>query len=300
MSPSRPFHPATGRDLAADAGDRAGRPGGLQVPAALGLAAGRLPHHPGADALPGRQPRGDEQHRHGAARAPVRPDGRASTGWPRPARRASPSSPCSSRSARRWTSPSKRCRRRSTRAARCCRQTCPRRRSMPRSTRPTRRCSRSPSPPTRLPLTEVQNLVNTRLAQKISQVSGVGLVSLSGGQRPAVRIQADAAGAGRQRHRPGHPAHRHHRRQRQRRQGQRWTARKRAYTINANDQLVTVDDYKNLIVSYKNGAPIRHDQRRPGGRWRREHAARRLGRYRLSSHGRLATAGRMPASRRSC
>ncbi len=42
-----------------------------------------------------------------------------------------------------------------------------------------------------LPLTEVQNLVNTRLAQKISQVTGVGLVSLSGGQRPAVRIQAD-------------------------------------------------------------------------------------------------------------
>ena len=42
-----------------------------------------------------------------------------------------------------------------------------------------------------LPLTEVQNLVNTRLAQKISQVSGVGQVNLSGGQRPAVRIQAD-------------------------------------------------------------------------------------------------------------
>src|SRR5437870_13016165 len=42
-----------------------------------------------------------------------------------------------------------------------------------------------------MPLTQVQNLVNTRLAQKISQVSGVGLVTLSGGQRPAVRIQAD-------------------------------------------------------------------------------------------------------------
>src|SRR5205809_3628155 len=42
-----------------------------------------------------------------------------------------------------------------------------------------------------LPLTQVQNLVDTRLAQKISQVSGVGLVLLSGGQRPAVRIQAD-------------------------------------------------------------------------------------------------------------
>src|SRR5512142_2502436 len=42
-----------------------------------------------------------------------------------------------------------------------------------------------------LPLTDVQNLVYTRLAQKISQVSGVGLVTLSGGQRPAVRIQID-------------------------------------------------------------------------------------------------------------
>ena len=42
-----------------------------------------------------------------------------------------------------------------------------------------------------VPLTEVQNLVNTRLAQKISQVTGVGLVTLAGGQRPAVRIQAD-------------------------------------------------------------------------------------------------------------
>src|SRR4051794_37897894 len=42
-----------------------------------------------------------------------------------------------------------------------------------------------------LPLTEVQNLVNTRLALKISQVNGVGLVALSGGQRPAVRIQAN-------------------------------------------------------------------------------------------------------------
>src|SRR3954468_14147468 len=42
-----------------------------------------------------------------------------------------------------------------------------------------------------MPLPDVQNLVDTRLAQKISQVSGVGLVTLSGGQRPAVRIQVD-------------------------------------------------------------------------------------------------------------
>ena len=71
-----------------------------------------------------------------------------------------------------------------------------------------------------LPLTEVQNLVNTRLAQKISQVSGVGLVTLSGGQRPAVRIQADTQALAVVRHRPRHAAHRHHRGQRQQRQGQ--------------------------------------------------------------------------------
>ena len=107
-----------------------------------------------------------------------------------------------------------------------------------------------------LPLTEVQNLVNTRLAQKISQVSGVGLVTLSGGQRPAMRIQADtqalssyglalsdvqtaisAANANSAKGSFDGPT--------------------RAYTINANDQLLSVDDYKNLIVTYKNGAPVR-------------------------------------------
>jgi multidrug efflux pump len=107
-----------------------------------------------------------------------------------------------------------------------------------------------------LPLTEVQNLVNTRLALKISQVNGVGLVSLQGGQRPAVRIQANtdalasyglgldtlrtaitAANANSAKGSFDGPA--------------------RAYTINANDQLVTVPDYKNLIVAYRNGAPVR-------------------------------------------
>src|SRR5580765_304842 len=107
-----------------------------------------------------------------------------------------------------------------------------------------------------LPLTEVQNLVNTRLAQKISQVSGVGLVSLSGGQRPAVRIQADtralaANGIGLDTVRSAITAANSN--------GAKgsFDGPKRAYSINANDQLLTVDDYKNLIVSYKNGAPIR-------------------------------------------
>ena len=107
-----------------------------------------------------------------------------------------------------------------------------------------------------LPLTEVQNLVNTRLALKISQVDGVGLVTLSGGQRPAVRIQADtqalatlglgfdtlrsaisAANANGAKGNIDGPT--------------------RAYSINSNDQLVTTEDYQNLIISYRNGAAVR-------------------------------------------
>ena len=44
-----------------------------------------------------------------------------------------------------------------------------------------------------LPLTKVEDLADTNLAQKISQVTGVGLVSIAGGQKPAVRIQANPA-----------------------------------------------------------------------------------------------------------
>ncbi|MFM9901203.1 MAG: efflux RND transporter permease subunit [Polaromonas sp.] len=107
-----------------------------------------------------------------------------------------------------------------------------------------------------LPLTEVQNLVNTRLALKISQVNGVGLVSLSGGQRPAVRIQADnralaANGLGLDALRTAITA-------------ANANAAKgsidgptRAYAINSNDQLLAAADYKNLIVAFKNGAAIR-------------------------------------------
>ncbi|HKX43437.1 MAG TPA: efflux RND transporter permease subunit [Burkholderiaceae bacterium] len=107
-----------------------------------------------------------------------------------------------------------------------------------------------------LPLTEVQNLVNTRLAQKISQVTGVGLVSLSGGQRPAMRIQADtqalaANGIGLDSLRTAISAANSNAAKGS------FDGPKRAYSINSNDQLLTVDDYKNLIVSYKNGAPIR-------------------------------------------
>jgi multidrug efflux pump len=107
-----------------------------------------------------------------------------------------------------------------------------------------------------MPLPDVQNLVNTRLAQKISQVSGVGLVTLAGGQRPAMRIQADTramasygidlsaiksaiANANANSAKGS------------------FDGASRSYAINANDQLVSVDDYRNLIVSYRNGAPVR-------------------------------------------
>ncbi|MES2992795.1 MAG: efflux RND transporter permease subunit [Pseudomonadota bacterium] len=107
-----------------------------------------------------------------------------------------------------------------------------------------------------LPLTEVQNLVNTRLAQKVSQVSGVGLVSLSGGQRPAVRIQADTQslasyGIGLDTLRSAITSANSNAAKGS------FDGPKRAYTINSNDQLLTVDDYRNLIVAYRNGAPIR-------------------------------------------
>ena len=107
-----------------------------------------------------------------------------------------------------------------------------------------------------LPLPQVQDMVNTRLALKISQISGVGLVTLAGGQRPAVRVRGNAqalasmglgldaissaisaGNAGGAKGSFDGPA--------------------RSYTINANDQLVSADDYRELIVAYKNGAPVR-------------------------------------------
>ncbi|MYN45229.1 multidrug transporter subunit MdtC [Pseudoduganella sp. FT93W] len=107
-----------------------------------------------------------------------------------------------------------------------------------------------------MPLTEVQNVVNTRLALKISQVSGVGLVTLSGGQRPAVRIQADtnalaSYGLGLDTLRTAITAANAN--------GAKgsFDGPTRAYSINANDQLVTARDYKELILAYKNGAPVR-------------------------------------------
>jgi multidrug efflux pump len=107
-----------------------------------------------------------------------------------------------------------------------------------------------------LPLTEVQNMVNTRLALKISQVAGVGLVTLNGGQRPAMRIQADTQalasyGLGLDSLRTAIAAANAN--------GAKgsFDGPTRSYSINSNDQLLAVDDYRNLIVAYRNGAPVR-------------------------------------------
>ncbi|SFF91383.1 multidrug efflux pump [Duganella sp. CF458] len=107
-----------------------------------------------------------------------------------------------------------------------------------------------------MPLTEVQNIVNTRLALKISQVNGVGLVTLGGGQRPAVRIQADTQalasyGLGLDTLRSAITAANANSAKGS------FDGPTRAFTINANDQLLAADDYRQLIVSYRNGAPLR-------------------------------------------
>ncbi|MHB8668678.1 MAG: efflux RND transporter permease subunit [Burkholderiales bacterium] len=107
-----------------------------------------------------------------------------------------------------------------------------------------------------MPLTDVQNLVNTRLAQKISQISGVGLVTLSGGQRPAVRIQANTQalasyGIGLDTLRTAIANANSNAAKGS------FDGPKRAFTINSNDQLLTADDYRKLIVGYKNNAPVR-------------------------------------------
>jgi len=104
-------------------------------------------------------------------------------------------------------------------------------------------------------LPEIQNLADTRLAQKLSQVAGVGLVTLSGGQRPAVRVQVNpkaiaAAGLGLEDVR-GAIATSNVKRAKGSLEGP-----SRAYNIDANDQLRSAAEYKSVVVAYRNGAPV--------------------------------------------
>ncbi|MEO2219204.1 MdtB/MuxB family multidrug efflux RND transporter permease subunit [Chromobacterium vaccinii] len=106
-----------------------------------------------------------------------------------------------------------------------------------------------------LPLTKLEDMVDTRLAQKLSQVPGVGLVSISGGQRPAVRIQSNpkalasrgltledirtAIAAANVNQAKGS-----------------FDGPTQASTVDGNDQLQSADEYRNVIVAYQNGAPV--------------------------------------------
>src|SRR5499425_902885 len=107
-----------------------------------------------------------------------------------------------------------------------------------------------------LPLSRLEDLADTQLAQKISQLTGVGLVSISGGQKPAVRIQANptalaAYGLSLEDLRTTIA-------QANVNQAKgNFEGRTQAYTIGANDQLLTSDDYRSLVVAYRNGAPVR-------------------------------------------
>jgi len=104
-------------------------------------------------------------------------------------------------------------------------------------------------------LPDIQNLADTRLAQKLSQVPGVGLVTLSGGQRPAVRVQANpkalaANGLGLEDVRSAIAA------ANVKKAKGSLEGASRAYTIDANDQLRSAAEYKSVVVAYKNGAPV--------------------------------------------
>ncbi|TMB01567.1 MAG: acriflavine resistance protein B [Deltaproteobacteria bacterium] len=107
-----------------------------------------------------------------------------------------------------------------------------------------------------LPLTKVQDLADTRLAQKISQLPGVGLVSLSGGQKPAVRIQANPTALAA--YDLGLEDLRSAIAQANVNQAKgNFEGATQAYTIGANDQLLSSDGYRSLVVAYRNGAPVR-------------------------------------------
>ncbi len=107
-----------------------------------------------------------------------------------------------------------------------------------------------------MPLSKVHDLADTRLAQKISQLPGVGLVSLTGGQKPAVRVQVNptalsAYGLTLEDVRTAIAASNVNQAKGS------FDGPAQAYTIGANDQLLSSADYKPLVVAYRNGAPVR-------------------------------------------
>jgi len=107
-----------------------------------------------------------------------------------------------------------------------------------------------------LPLSKVEDFADTRFAQKISQLPGVGLVSISGGQKPAVRIQVNPTALSSY----GLTLEDVRTAVAQSNVNQAkgtFDGSDQSYSIGANDQLLTSDQYRPLVIAYKNGAPIR-------------------------------------------
>jgi len=107
-----------------------------------------------------------------------------------------------------------------------------------------------------MPLTEVEDLADTRVAQKISQIKGVGVVSISGGQRPAVRVVVNPRAMA------GYGLNLDDLRttiSNANQNGPKGTldGPSTAYTVNTNDQIRNADDYGAIVVAYKNGAAVR-------------------------------------------
>jgi multidrug efflux pump len=106
-----------------------------------------------------------------------------------------------------------------------------------------------------IPLAQVEDLVDTRLAPKISQLSDVGLVTISGGQKPAVRIQANPAALS------SYGINLEDLRTAVTQASVNaakgnFDGQRQDYQIDANDQLVTSKDYRSVVVAYRNGAPV--------------------------------------------
>ena len=106
-----------------------------------------------------------------------------------------------------------------------------------------------------LPLSKVEDYADTRLAQKISQLSGVGLVSISGGQKPAIRVQVNPTAVSAL----GLSMEDLHTAISQSSVNQAkgsFDGARESYTIGANDQLLSADQYKKLIVAFRNSRPV--------------------------------------------
>src|ERR1700761_4068647 len=107
-----------------------------------------------------------------------------------------------------------------------------------------------------VPLTKVEDLADTTLSQKISQLPGVGLVTISGGEKPAVRIRANPAALAAYGLSLEDVRTALNQTNINEAKGN-FDGLRQAYTIGANDQILTSAGYRPVIIAYKNGAPVR-------------------------------------------